>query len=592
MGGREVSPSGFYSRAVEEAANIPQAKGTPQQMRAALLKQGVKPDELKWTGFDDWAKDKPTVTRDEVADFLRRNEVRVEEKTLQKIDVAPRYQVYGAFPAEFSTRTEAEEYVKRFTNPPEGTSPSVIAMLQKKLERFPLTIEEVRPPTQGDPKFSQYTLPGGENYRELLLTRPPATSPKAAEAYELTRRMNDGEFNSLDDVGRQAVFRRRDQLLREAKAEEGAAYRSSHWDDPNVLAHLRMKDRTDPQGRRVLHVEEIQSDWAQEGRKKGFDKPKIDLAPLEAAREAARQQSVAAAQAMIARESGGRFNTFSDVLNSGDPSLLNRVRAARSDPELVRLNNAVHEAERILDAARLNHQSNVPSGPFVESTPKWTDLALKRALYEAAEGGYDALAWTPGAQQAKRFDLSRQIDDIRYVPSADGKKVSIEAYRGGENVFNRPNVPIGDLDAFVGRDVAERIAKGAGETDPNTGYRVLSGLDLQVGSEGMRGYYDKIVPQQLQKLVRPMDPEARFGETRITPYGANQPVDIPTLNITPAMREKIKQGLPLFAAAPLAFGLQGEVLDTGNGMDYSRDREGGDDGLVSEALKLSREYGP
>ena len=48
-------------------------------------------------------------------------------------------------------------------------------------------------------------------------------------------------------------------------------FRSAHWDEPNILVHLRMNTRTDAEGRKVLFVEEIQSDWGQKGKKEGFE---------------------------------------------------------------------------------------------------------------------------------------------------------------------------------------------------------------------------------------------------------------------------------------------------------------------------------
>ena len=48
-------------------------------------------------------------------------------------------------------------------------------------------------------------------------------------------------------------------------------YRSSHFDEPNVLAHVRFNERTDAEGKRVLFIEEIQSDFLQE---KKEDMPK------------------------------------------------------------------------------------------------------------------------------------------------------------------------------------------------------------------------------------------------------------------------------------------------------------------------------
>ena len=59
-------------------------------------------------------------------------------------------------------------------------------------------------------------------------------------------------------------------------------FKSSHWSEFNVLAHVRFNERTGTSKRRVgetgiistqdkvLFIEEIQSDWHQEGRKKGM----------------------------------------------------------------------------------------------------------------------------------------------------------------------------------------------------------------------------------------------------------------------------------------------------------------------------------
>jgi hypothetical protein len=38
----------------------------------------------------------------------------------------------------------------------------------------------------------------------------------------------------------------------------------------NLLAHVRLNDRLGPNGEKILFIEEIQSDWAQAGREKGF----------------------------------------------------------------------------------------------------------------------------------------------------------------------------------------------------------------------------------------------------------------------------------------------------------------------------------
>ena len=90
-------------------------------------------------------------------------------------------------------------------------------------------------------KFSQYQLPGGENYREVLIKAPTP---------------------SLKTMGRDAYNK-----AIEIQDQKGGAFTSSHWDEPNVLAHLRLNDRTTPDGKKVLFLEELQSDWAKEARK-------------------------------------------------------------------------------------------------------------------------------------------------------------------------------------------------------------------------------------------------------------------------------------------------------------------------------------
>ena len=90
-------------------------------------------------------------------------------------------------------------------------------------------------------KYSQYTLPGGKSYREILVQAPET--------------LKKGEFGDVID--------------------KSQTYRSSHWDEPNVLFHLRMNDR-DWNGKKVSFMEELQSDWARDARD-GKDIPSNDM---------------------------------------------------------------------------------------------------------------------------------------------------------------------------------------------------------------------------------------------------------------------------------------------------------------------------
>ena len=96
----------------------------------------------------------------------------------------------------------------------------------------------------GATKFSQYQLPGGENYREVLVTMPIGKE---------TLENANGEV-----------------ILEKSRGSVNEVFTSSHFSDPNILYHLRLNDRTTADGKKMLFAEEIQSDWHQKGRKRGM----------------------------------------------------------------------------------------------------------------------------------------------------------------------------------------------------------------------------------------------------------------------------------------------------------------------------------
>ena len=78
----------------------------------------------------------------------------------------------------------------------------------------------------------------------------------------------------------------------------------------------------------------------------------------------------------------------------------------------------------------------------------------------------------------------------------------------------------------------------------------MTGLDLQVGGEGMKKYYDEIYPAFLAKQGKKYN--AKTGETRIkTGQGIPGGASIRYIDISPEMRGGVKKGQPLFTAAPI-----------------------------------------
>jgi hypothetical protein len=97
-------------------------------------------------------------------------------------------------------------------------------------------------------KFEEHTQPGGSNYREYRLSLPPINKE--------TGRVDNNIFMYDDDVDFKYDL---------------------HFPEYNPIFHIRTKDRVTPDGKKVLYVEEFQSDFGQQGRERGFKLKGEDL---------------------------------------------------------------------------------------------------------------------------------------------------------------------------------------------------------------------------------------------------------------------------------------------------------------------------
>ena len=526
---RELSPLGFYSHGAEMAKSLPQAKGSPAQFKSTLMgeKYGVKPVEME--GFDEAFAGKPSVTREEVAQHFNDKMPQVEETVLS----TRKFKDVNEMQAAHDTALER------------GDTVAADRITQDWESQF-----------KDNTKFGQYTLPGGENYREVLLKMPMERNlPEGFKVVENPiKASNSKKYIVVDETGwRYGSGNTETEAIDSySKNHSPNKFESSHWDDPNVLAHLRMSDRTGPNGEKILHVEEIQSDWGQAGRDRGFAGKAADLPDNLKLRAVEREPGIWEVQ-----DGQGNLETSRNFTNVDDANVFAN-----------HANNA------------LAKEGSVPTAPYVTNTTAWTDLALKRALKEAAEGGYDKLVWTPGAEQAKRYDLSRHVDNITWSAEPDGK-YWVGATKDGSPVRGLENEPMDakKLEATFGKEIAEKIVKGEGKKMVGGPEMELSGLDLQTGGSGMKGYYDKIVPNQLSKLVKKLDPEAKIEMGRMPVEGRNKgsediarelgmsiqeinalpdaekraligsvrnTIAAPSLTITPKMRESILKGQTAF----------------------------------------------
>jgi hypothetical protein len=489
----QKSDIGFYSQL--EAATIPlQNKGTGDQYLAQISKTtGVKPEEIQWTGLDEFLKGKKSVSKDEILSYLNTNRVDVQEVRLGESQKA----LTAAEEAQF------DDLYLRYRQDPDSISNQEYDLLMDLENR---ANEELGSAMK--PKFSSYTLPGGENYREILLTLP-AKELTEAEARVVLGAAPDAKLSAAD--------------IAYASRKNVDEYRSRHFDQPNILAHMRVNDRV-VDGKKTLFIEEIQSDWHQAGRKKGY--------AGEASKNAEKEFK------QYSQELANKYN-----LNPDENLYMYADMKGMQPEEVARYDQ--------LQSAWVGSKGRVPDAPFKTS---WHELSLKRAIQEASEKGYDQIAFTTGKTQAERYDLSKQISRVVYNEpgSKRANKFGTVLYaydKNGDQVIGKSVAPE-ELADYIGKEAADKLMKAEADS---WGQKELAGVDLQVGGEGMKGFYDNILPKSLDKLAKKFD--AKVGKTEM------DGVEVWQMDITPKMRESVTtKGQPLFAVPAVGAGLLGASM--------------------------------
>ncbi len=104
-----------------------------------------------------------------------------------------------------------------------------------------------------------------------------------------------------------------------------------------------------------------------------------------------------------------------------------------------------------------------------------------------------------------------------------------------------------EVENTVGKEIAGKIASGEGRKNTGSGryrdWRIIEGDELAVGGVGMRVFYDQIVPQVADKVLKQIGAEAKVQEIRVLHGAGAQPGFL----LTDAMKAKAQEGMPLFS---------------------------------------------
>jgi hypothetical protein len=491
-----TSERGFYSGLQKTIDEKMPAKASPQQILSIVNNpQNAKAEEVKWSNLAGFVEGKTSVTKQEVLDYLRNEgSVKFEEK------------MFGAKPDEvLSTEDETrlaflekenakaplgamddaqgegtylemmrlqnirdkstteqlyakQEQLERGARHEQRTNPKKADTLWKESQHMTARAEALELQGAGmseQPKFGQYVLAGGENYREVNLIDP--------------------SIEDWRDFPRAHVY-------------------GDSYDPVNMkrVAHMRLDERKDSTGKDGLFIEEIQSDRHQAGREKGYADNEKDKELYDIAKQYYQLRNPDITQ-----------KQSSQILADLN-ARLKKIGAKASDLDPILRENGDFTKPR---------KEGIPDAPFRKD---WPVQMFKRALRDAIEGDKEWIGWTKGETQVGRYDLSKQVRDISYRQN-DGE-LQARGINGGRAV-SKSGVTPDKLESFVGKEVAQKLleeptgqhfskADGMG-----MGWHTLSGQDLKVGGEGMKGFYDQILPKKIGKYVEKWGAKVEKGET-------------------------------------------------------------------------------
>jgi hypothetical protein len=525
VGAINLDTLGFSSR-LSEGVDKLQDKGTGPQFLAQLSKmKGVPLAEIKVTGLDEYLKNTPKVTKQEVQDYLETNRLQLIEDeriagagrlTERDLNALPsefewldRYDLDEDFEDKAHLRNHLMVTLNRHFDDLEADAADTggfyardssgdvryipesrkLEWLESEQDRIDDVLSEF-PDFNSATKYpDDYQIPGGQNYREIL--------------YKLPDDKVEGRFRSPPN----------------------------HFDlADNTFGSIRATDRT-IDGTPTLFAEEIQSDWAIAGAKRGY-KSKIDS--NENALLVKQYDSLTAERRQI-----------EGIVATGDDA------SPVTQKAIQKLNQINAELTQISDRLTLI-RSGVPDNPF---RGNWYKPVINNFLVKAAQEGKGGIGFPVGQIIADRYNLRTVVDTIEVKKPTEDKMTSVFITPKGKTtpfllLVDKKGIvkdaPISYQNQFLEKPLSVVLGKEASEEILSGGSRVIKTEGMAFGGEGKDKLYDDMLPKHLNEIGK------RYGvqlEKRTIPFseGKKKESEVYFMPITEEMRNDIlSQGLPMF----------------------------------------------
>lgn len=479
-----------------------------------------------------------------------------------------------------------ENYVAE-NNPKNGNIPSDV--VEQYILANRLDIVEVKnegEDTENRARYDAYSLDGGSNYREVLITNPAAYKKLTEEEESIFLGKTPADKSVVKDIMRkEAEYRSYNERI-----QENNLFLHSHWGEvENVMAHIRLKDAF-KDGEKILIVNEIQSDWAQAGRRKGFfteevaDKRETLRLKVQGAKAEVREKEEdLAALVPLTKEETSELENEIKKLQAAQQNVRNNKEYEELEADILNkkqklseysykkdiLKNDIYELKYVgttsvsmleedlynFDKENQSILAGVPNMPY-KKTDQWVGLITRRVIQMAAQEGYGGVAFVTGQQAADMYDLSQQVRTIGYNEKVDGTYDVLVKGMDYDTLLEG-NMTIEAIEEKLGKEIAKKIKSNEHgitreELEDDVDKRVwdegsyvtegvIEGENLKVGGEGMIKFYDQIVPKVVQKEAQRFDKNAKLEIKDLYPeaektFGNIRNVSVKGTDFTRALR--------------------------------------------------------
>ena len=540
----------FVSNAAKAVEGIKQEKATPEQWLKMIEKNGgLKAGEDKWMGLSDFLKssDKKTLTKQEVLDFINENMIVIEEQHYSEGDDsldAKWQEIQESLQAIF------DEYVAESEDMNDD-------MFMKTHYDYAIQklADELGYSAFNAPFINNNAIVELEFYEDDLDTLHELSNKLGLEKYDGTRNINDTRLSYTTE----GLKNRHEIALTVPTIEPWNERDEIHFGDAGdgrAVAWIRFGDAkkllgtTEVDGKKkfnwakVLVIDEIQSKRHQEGRERGY-------ISKEKEREL-REKFEKAKERFFALDESLREKYGSDFVNAESNDEYMEILSPEDYREYMNAQMDFSDARLEMNNPRYDA---VPDAPFDKN---WHELAMKRMLRYAAENGYDVIAWTKGDQQADRYNIGGVVKDIDVADVTKGRFVYLSMKNGNiiKFIVNSEGTVIDGNSDYKGKQLADIVGKELSLRILNAeNGTTLSGDDLRIGGEGMKGFYDKILPAFMNKYgkkwgVKVEDIDLSHLESGLTMH---------SIPVTEEMKASVMEGQVMFRTIPITKEVQDEM---------------------------------